>query len=594
MSDTNQVIIHEANGNEWLRFRNPIAVFSTTSPTEVVSILEHIEREVEAKQLYAAGFMAYEAGRAFDPALHFRSGSAFPLLWFGLFEKAEQFVFPETKDAFVWSPVWQSSVTKEEYRKAIQAIKVLIAAGATYQVNYSYRLTAPYDGNALDLFVSLGAERNIPYAAFVESDHYAICSLSPELFFNLDGNEIYSKPMKGTMPRGMLNDDDLLKSQQLYSSEKNRAENIMIVDMVRNDIGRIAMSGSVNVASRYDIEKYDTVWQMTSTVRAQTTASLAQIFQAIFPPASVTGAPKVNTVRIIAELETSPRRIYTGSVGFIAPRRRAQFNVAIRTLLIDKQQAQAEYGVGGGIVWDSVDTAEYDECRTKAKILDRWPAGFCLLETMLWTPAENFFLIDLHLERMKASAAYFSFPFDEHALKHKLSSLVSELPRVAHRVRLLLSRDGLFSCQATPYQAGKDKIEPLVCLAKHPVASDNPFLYHKTTARSFYEQARISRPGYDEVILWNERGEVTEFCTANIVVDLNGEMVTPPVCCGLLPGTYRAWLLQRSMVKEEVIGVESLRRARKIYLCNSVRKMQEVRFELEDAEHRSALQKTKL
>ena len=583
----NQVIIHWAEKGKWLRFQNPVEILHTADPKEIVSILGHIEKEVEAKKIYAAGFLAYEAGAAFDPAFSFRPGGDFPLLWFGLFKEAEPFTTSSGRCPSSWSPVWQSSVTEKDYKKAIQSIKSYIVQGETYQVNYTYRLRAPFAGGALPYFLQIAGSSNIPYAAFVDTDRYAVCSFSPELFFNLTGDLITSKPMKGTMPRGLLYEDDLANSQQLYSSEKNRAENIMIVDMVRNDFGRIAAPGTVAVSSLYDVEKFDTVWQMTSTVQANTSAPLAQIFQAIFPPASITGAPKVRTTQIIAELEKSPRRIYTGSIGFLAPGRKAQFNVAIRTILIDKVCNEAEYGVGGGIVWDSVDTAEYDECAVKAKVVRAPTVDFELLETMLWTPNENlpaarhgYFLLDLHVARIKASAAYFSFPFEEESLKKKLSSLASDLPPVAHRVRLLLNREGNIICEAKAIQ-NPDKTELSVCLAKHPVASDNVFLYHKTTNRQVYEKAKALRPGYDEVILWNEKGEVTEFCVGNIVVKMKGEILTPPVKCGLLPGTFRQWLLKKGFVKERVITLEMLELCEKVYLCNSVRKMQEVRVDSE-------------
>jgi para-aminobenzoate synthetase/4-amino-4-deoxychorismate lyase len=356
--------------------------------------------------------------------------------------------------------------------------------------------------------------------------------------------------------------------------------------MVRNDLGRIAATGTVAVPAVFDVEKYETVWQMTSTVKARTSASLFNIFQALFPPASCTGAPKVQTTRIIAELETSPRRIYTGSIGFLAPGRKAQFNVAIRTLLVDKLNSEAEYGVGGGIVWDSVEEAEYDECAVKAKIVCTPAVDFELLETLLWTPEENYFLLDFHLERLKASALYFSFPFKGNEIRVKLASLASGLPAQSHRVRLLLNRKGEIVLEPSPCRpVPADK--PRVCLAKHPVASDNVFLYHKTTNRMVYDQARALCPGYDEVVLWNEKGQVTEFCTANIIVDLDGQMLTPPVSCGLLPGTCRAWLLKKGEITEQVIEKEMLARSRKIFLCNSVRKMQEIKFSAGDGSAKS-------
>lgn len=575
-----QVLIHWAEEGKWLCFRNPIEVFFAGNPNEVVSILDHIEKEVETRKIYAAGFLAYEAGQAFDPALRFHSCDDFPLLWFGLFKEAEPFTPSSGGTPASWPPVWKNSVTKEEYAKAIQSIKACIVRGATYQVNYSSRLRAPFNGNPMSLFVDLVDGRNVPYAAYVETERHAVCSLSPELFFRLERNTIWSRPMKGTMPRGLLNDDDKAMARNLYLSEKNRAENIMIVDMVRNDLSRIAETSTVKAVSVFNVEKYDTVWQMTSTVQAQTSASLAQIFQALFPPASVTGAPKAQTTRIIAELETSPRCIYTGSIGFLAPGRTAQFNVAIRTILVDKLRGQAEYGVGGGIVWDSVDSAEYEECRDKAKILTPCPASFSLLETMLWTPEDGVFLLNLHLERLKSSAEYFCFPYNERGVVGKISAEAAGLPKRAHRVRLLLARSGQVSCHAARFDPAPEENQARFCLARRPVFPNNPFLYHKTTNRGFYEQALDSCSGYDEALLWNQDGELTEFCTGNLVAEVNGELITPPVRCGLLSGTYRRWLLEQGTVKERVIRIEMLSGCRKVFLCNSVRKMREMKADM--------------
>jgi para-aminobenzoate synthetase/4-amino-4-deoxychorismate lyase len=378
----------------------------------------------------------------------------------------------------------------------------------------------------------------------------------------------------------MMRRDDLEQAEWLHHSEKNRAENVMIVDMVRNDMGRIAALGSVEVRSLYEVEKYPTLWQMTSTVKAKTGAGLCEIMQALFPPASITGAPKRRTMQIIAELEQTPRRIYTGSVGFIGPGRKAQFNVAIRTVLVDKAKGQAEYGVGGGIVWDSVDRMEFEECRTKARILTQKMPDFSLLETILWTPEQGYFLLPYHLTRLMDSAAYFSFSAERDAIRTNLDSLAHTLPKTAHKVRLLLAKDGGITLQS---EVLHDTVaQPLhVCLAATAVDSANPFLYHKTTNRVVYEQALAACPGYSDVILWNEKGEVTESSIANIVVELDGELYTPPIPCGLLPGTYRAYLLEQGKLKERVIHKEDLVRSAHIYLVNSVRKEREVVVDIE-------------
>jgi para-aminobenzoate synthetase / 4-amino-4-deoxychorismate lyase len=321
----------------------------------------------------------------------------------------------------------------------------------------------------------------------------------------------------------------------------------------------------------FDIERYPTVWQMTSTVSSSTDAPLSEIMAALFPCASITGAPKPRTMQIIASLETAPRGVYTGCIGFVAPGRRAQFNVAIRTVVIDRELGQAEYGVGGGIVWDSVAGDEYEECQVKARLLTTKRPDFSLLETLLWTPDGGYFLLDYHLRRLQASAAYWGFTLDVDTLREQLAATATSLPAVAHRVRLVVARDGATCSQvvALPSVASQE----LVRLRPAPAAvnSADPLLFHKTTRRDVYEAARAACPGADDVLLWNERCEVTETGIANVVAELGGELVTPPVACGLLAGTYRAWLLEQGKVRERVITLEALKCAEHVFVVNSVR-----------------------
>jgi para-aminobenzoate synthetase/4-amino-4-deoxychorismate lyase len=469
---------------------------------------------------------------------------------------------------------WQPSVDVQAYCQSIDHVRALIARGETYQVNYTYRLRCEAPGPlppAWPVFATLASSHAAPYAAFIETEDWAVCSISPELFFTLDGDLLASRPMKGTAKRGTTLEDDRARADWLYHSEKNRAENLMIVDMVRNDMGSVARTGSVRVPELFKVEKYPTVWQMTSTVQAQTTAGLPELMQALFPAASITGAPKVSTMQIITALETTPRKIYTGAIGFYAPGRRAQFNVAIRTLLLDKQRQRAEYGVGGGIVWDSEAQDEWEETRTKARILHERPEPFDLLETMRWTPAEGWFLLEQHLDRLAASADYFSFPFERARLLAELDRLAQDAQGQPQRLRLRLTRDGQFILEAQPLprQANPSRI----VLASSPVHSGERFLYHKTTRRERYQQALAERPGYADVLLWNERGEVTESTIANLIVTLDGRQLTPALDCGLLPGTYRAWLLESGQVAEAVIRLEDLKRCSAVYLANSVRGM---------------------
>lgn len=344
----NEILLRQ-NG-ERLYFSDPLRVINARTLEGVLPALREIERIVQEEGCHAAGFLSYEAAPAFDDAFHIRADetrNAFPLLWFGLYPAPRLVALPEPaspKPALTWSP----TIDRDSYNAAIARIKDHIAHGRTYQVNYAMRLQTDFHADAWNFFLHLAQTQN-NHAAYVNAGRFVIASASPELFFQLDGETIACRPMKGTAPRGRTTLEDREQAQWLKESEKNRAENVMIVDMIRNDLGRIAKVGSVHVPELFTVEKYPTLWQMTSTVQAKTNASLMEIFKALFPCASITGAPKVGAMRIISELETTPRRIYTGSVGYIAPNRKATFNVAIRTALIDRETQTAECGVGGDI-----------------------------------------------------------------------------------------------------------------------------------------------------------------------------------------------------------------------------------------------------
>ena len=383
--------------------------------------------------------------------------------------------------------------------------------------------------------------------------------------------------MKGTASRGLWFEHDRGQAAALAASAKDRAENLMIADMVRNDMGRVAATGSVHVPHLFSVEQFSTVWQMTSTVRAKTRASVAQIFGALFPPSSITGAPKTRTMQIIAELESSPRRIYTGAIGFIAPGRRAQFSVAIRTLLINRPAHHAEYGIGGGIVWDSRPGSELEESRIKARILHRPAPVFDLLETILWTPGRKFWLLPYHLRRLLHSAQYFRFKLDSRQVRKQLSDCAALLPRAPHRIRLLVSKSGAVSVTASRIEPAMSGF-PDISLAAQPIDALDPFLYHKTTCRQVYQDALKSTPGAADVLLYNQRGEITESTIANIVVDLRGRFCTPPLRCGLLRGMLRAFLLEQGDIIEKAVTVDQLASCRRIFLLNSVRGMQQVRL----------------
>ena len=574
MPANHNVLIHDAVNACWLSFSQSRYIYCLQHPDEITATLERIEKHIQQEQLWAAGWLSYEASSVFDSALITYPPTDFPVLWFGLFEQCEcvnveSMLSAKHVDVFQQT-VWSLNSNLTKYAAKIDAIKNEIRNGNTYQVNYTIRQFADLDISADDAF--LGFASNARYGAFIDTGRFAICSASPELFFDIEDDTISSRPMKGTAPRGRFLEEDEKIKQALYESEKDRAENLMIVDMIRNDIGRIAVTGSVKVPKLFEIEKYPTVWQMTSTVTAKLDASLAQIFQALFPCASITGAPKANTMQIINQLEPSARNIYTGTIGFIRPDMSMQFNVAIRTVLIDKQYNQAEYGVGGGIVWDSTAAAEYQECLTKSQVLSgKGTYTHQLLETLLWTSEQGFFLLDYHLNRLVKSAEYFDFEIDRNQIVTELEKAVNAQKGVK-KVRMLMFKDGRIQVQLSSIDVNVLKQSYQVKLAEQPIDSRDIYLFHKTTQRNIYRSFTDRYPEFDDVLLINEKGELTESCIANLVVEIDGIKYTPPVTCGLLNGTYRQYLIENKELYEKVIDKNTLARAEKVSLINSVRK----------------------
>ena len=555
-----------------MRYANPVAVIAARSIREAANCIARIEAGV-AQGLRAAGFIAYEAAPGFNDVLETHPPGELPLLWFALYEHAaiSQPVTMERQPFRVGG--WTAEVTKEQYLEALAEIRELIAAGHTYQVNYTFPMRAAFEGDALSWFRGLCEAQRTDYAAFIDAGRFKILSASPELFFRLDGERLETRPMKGTRPRGRWIEEDLRLAEELRTSEKDRAENVMIVDLLRNDMGRVSESGSVRVASLFEIERYETLWQMTSSITSTTRASVPEILAALFPSGSVTGAPKVRTMQIIRRLESCPRGVYCGAVGWWAPDRRAEFNVAIRTVTVDSETGIARYHVGGGITWGSTPESEFEECHVKAAVLTQERPEFELLESLLFD--RGYFLLEEHIERLASSAEYFGFDIEIETVRAALIKRAATFGSDPLKVRLLVKRDGSFrieSATATP------SVPVRLGFAAEPVDDRNVFLFHKTTHRSVYEHAKASRPDCDDVLLWNQRGEITESTTANVLLNIGGEWLTPPVGSGLLPGAMRAHLLERGEIRETVLTKADLPRAASVALINSVRKWIEVQF----------------
>ncbi|MBS14591.1 MAG: aminodeoxychorismate synthase, component I [Gemmatimonadetes bacterium] len=551
-------------------FADPVREIRADRPDEVSSALRAVER-FTGKGYHAAGYVAYEAAVGLDSAFQASDAETeLPLLWFGVFETRREYDPGDIADvSFEDELKWRAAITPERYADDIARIRSLIEAGDTYQVNHSFRMLADFAGDPWALYRALCRSQRADYCAFIDTGRHQILSASPELFFKLQDGRLTTRPMKGTHPRGRYPAEDEAFSLSLASSAKDRAENLMIVDLLRNDLGRVSKTGSVGVTDLWRVESYETLFQMTSTVTSEVRpeVGLLDLFTGLFPCGSVTGAPKIRTMEIIDEIETTPRGVYTGSVGYTSPAGEAAFNVAIRTVCVDRENEQATFGVGGGITWDSTSEDEYQECLTKARVLSDRRPEFALFETALYEPDSGITLRDRHLDRLGRSARYFAFPFDRQRIDAELSR-ATDLLLAPQRVRLILEADGDVSVEVHDLSP-PGSYDVAVCPI--PVDETDVFLFHKTTNRQVYERSRAACPGMDDVILFNTSGELTELTIGNLVVELDGRQVTPPVECGLLAGTFREALIEAGEVEEAVIRQEDLPRARATYMINSVR-----------------------
>lgn len=572
--DFRGVAVLQVDGR-WVRLVGTRAPLVARHLSEVLPLIAHAEAATAAG-LHAAGFVAYEAAAAFGLATR-APVDGLPLAAFILGEGLEPFDPALVVQAADAAPVleWQPAVPEPDYARGVRQVRSHLAAGDSYQVNLTFQLTAQFAGDPFALFARLARAQRAAGAVFLDFGRFAICSASPELFFERDGDLVAMRPMKGTAPRGRTLAEDRTRAASLRRSPKERAENLMIVDMVRNDLGRIAAVGSVEVPRLFRVERFPTVLQMTSDVVARVPGSLASIFAAVFPCASVTGAPKVRTASIIRELESGPRGVYTGAVGYAGPGRKARFNVAIRTATIDRQRQIASYGVGSGIVWDSRPGREHAECMAKARVLETDVTPFSLLETLRWEPGSGFLRPGRHLNRAAASARYFGVPFSRDAARAALDAAVGGDSPL--RVRLLVDEDGAVRVEtgpvppppSGPVRAG---------LATAPIDLSDPFVFHKTTRRRHYDAASATRPDCDDVILWNSAGFVTETAIANLALCRDGGWVTPPVSDGLLAGTMRAELLASGHITEGRIRVGELRPGSRLAAFNSLRGWRELEF----------------
>ncbi|MCP4650520.1 MAG: aminodeoxychorismate synthase component I [PVC group bacterium] len=578
-------------------FTDPLDIISSHEPQNIKSCLRQLQKIID-EGYYASGFLSYEAGYSFEDIFLSKTRSTFPLLWMGIFKKP--LIFNHTTGKFInnnfdFTAISQSlqkkakhkiknlhlNISRRKYLDDIKKIKHLISAGDTYQVNHTMKYKFNFKGSPFALYQDLRNNQPVSYSAFIRNPDFNILSFSPELFFRQNNCNLTVKPMKGTIKRGKTRQEDKINKNNLRNDLKNKAENIMIVDLLRNDLGKISKTGSVKTSQIFNVEEYKTLLQMTSTVtsKIKKNISLDQLFSGIFPSGSITGAPKIHTMQIIKNIEKEKRNIYTGSIGFISPTRKTVFNVAIRTILLQKNKG--EMGIGSGITYSSKAQSEYSECKLKAQFLKQ--PTFKLIETILWSETEGFPLLAFHLKRLKKSAGFFGFVYNKNLLKKQLREKVKRLSQDKnYKIRLLLHKNGALTIASTPLVKPAKTDTPQVILSPHTIHSDNTFFYHKTTRRRLYnnQYRRYKQQGFHDVIFLNKKNEITEGTISNIFIKKKGVFYTPPISCGLLPGTFREYFLKQNPEKtrEKILTEKDLQKADAIYCTNAVQGMVKVRL----------------
>lgn len=570
---------------------SPSNIISCNSPEKLNATFALMDEERQAGK-HLAGFLSYELGYLLEDKLSCLlppdTKRNVPLLWFGSFEEAislnpaeaHKFLAKQRSGDYSLTNL-KPSMDEQSYCTAIHKVQDYIAAGDTYQVNYTFKHHFDISGDPIALFQELRQRQNVSNGAYIETGHHTILSLSPEIFLSTQGPKARTRPMKGTVQRGKSPKEDNENKVWLTKDEKSRAENLMIVDLLRNDMGRVCEVGSIEVTELFTIETYRSLHQMTSNIigKLRPEISPVDLIRQLFPCGSITGAPKVRTMEIISELEEQPRGVYTGSIGHIAPNGDTKFNVAIRTLMVDKN-GKGEMGIGSGIVYDSSPEAEYQECLLKGQFLSGNLAGYAkplfdLIETLRWEEETGYFLIEEHLERLENSAGFFAYPFEKENVCSALQSL--EL-KGTQRVRLLLHKDGSTTVTATSIEQS-DPQKPIgYVVSEKTVDSSDIFFYHKTTRREFYEDelARQNQlTGCTEVLFTNEHGEITEGARTNVFIEIDGKLFTPPISSGVLNGTFRTYLLKTGYkdITEKVLTLDDLAVADTVFFGNSVRNL---------------------
>lgn len=558
-------------------FTKPIKELKTRDIDQVEALLREVEAYQEAG-FYAVGYVSYEAAPAFEKklAVHPAPLMGEYLLYFTIHEEVETLPFPEDYEAVDLPANWKEEVEAPAYQEAIKTIHHHIRQGDTYQVNYTVQLSQELKADPLAIYNRLVVEQKAHYNAFIQHDDVSILSISPELFFEQDDRLLTTRPMKGTTRRGLTNQADLKEAAWLEADPKNRAENMMIVDLLRNDMNRISEIGSEQVTRLCQVEQYSTVWQMTSTIESRLRAEidLVQTFRALFPCGSITGAPKISTMEIIHKTEKAPRGVYCGTIGILLPKGKRIFNVAIRTLQM--QGDQAIYGVGGGITWDSKWESEYQETKQKSAVLYRQEPRFELLTTGRIHQGELTFL-EQHLTRLREASRYFAYPFNEPKLLNELQEELAHVdPSLDYRCRIALQKNGTFHLVITELtDLPASYLQAQLTEQKLDLAT--PFTYFKTSQRDHLSQSD------HEQIFHLPDGSLLETTIGNLVLEIEGQLYTPPAHLPLLDGIYRRHLLETQQVEEKLLTLNDLTDADRIYACNAIRGLYELDFQRKDS-----------
>lgn len=582
-----------------LLYAEPVELVEAHGLGEVPAALDRIEAGL-GLGLHAAGFLSYELGYAFEPRLEglMPEGRALPLLWIGLFRE------PHVLDGAALDRQFASraapppledlafGLDAEQHAAAVGRVLDYLRAGDAYQVNLTFPINFRYGGDPLALYAALRASQPVAHGGIVATGAATLLSVSPELFVETQGGRATTRPMKGTVARGADAAGDAAAMAALRADPKQRAENLMIVDLLRNDLGRVSEIGSVAVPKLFSVETYPTLHTLTSEVtsRLRPGLSAGDLIRAMFPCGSVTGAPKLRAMEIIRELEASPRDAYTGSIGRIAPNGDLRFNVAIRTATL-LPGGEGVYGAGGGIVVDSEAASEFAECRLKARVLTDLAEDFGLFETLLWSPEAGYRRLDLHLQRLGNSAAELGFRFERETLTEKLAELAAGFGNAREqRVRFELNRNGSVMLRHVPLPLEQSRVLTIAIAAERAEAAD-PFARHKTTRRARYERcfAAAASQGCDDALLINREGFVTETSRANVFLERDGLLLTPPVAHGLLPGVLRRELLEAGRAREAALRIEDLAGEARWFVGSSLRGLRQARLIADDPKLASAV-----